>query len=217
MPIKSNPEQLALAESARTIEARLDLSPGASRQIVAIAGAPGAGKSTFAEALVDHLNRDRPLAVLLPMDGFHLDNATLDDMGLRQVKGAPETFDADGYANLVAQIRGTETLDVPGFDRARDATVPAMHRIEAAHRVIVAEGNYLLLDEAPWAALGASWDLTVFLDVPEATLRQRLIDRWLTHGLDPKAAEDRAEANDLPNARRVIGNLVAPDIVLTGG
>jgi len=193
---------------------------GDGRVLVGIAGAPGSGKSTVADQLVAALrDRDGPsAAALLPMDGFHRDNAELDAMGLRAVKGAPETFDADAFVALVCAVRtARHDIRYPLFDRARDQTMPDAGTLPAATPVVVFEGNYLLLRDGPWAELKPLFDLTVMLSVPMAELRARLVRRWLDHGLSATEATRRAEGNDIPNAETVIARSAAADLVLTNG
>jgi pantothenate kinase len=183
---------------------------------VAIAGPPGAGKSTLAEALVAHLNRTAPaaapVAALVPMDGFHLDNAILDARGQRARKGAPDTFDALGVLRMVERLGRDSEVVIPGFDRARDIAIAGAAVVGPDQWIAVVEGNYLLLDEGHWRGLHSIWDLSVMLAPPTAVLRQRLIDRWLTLGLDGEGAEARAMGNDIPNAMRVLEKSVAADI-----
>jgi fructokinase len=192
----------------------LALPPAPLRLRVAVAGPPGAGKSTLAAALVERLNRDGPVAALVPMDGFHLDNAILDARGLRARKGAPETFDALGVLRMVQRLARDPKVVIPGFDRARDIAIAGAAIVGPERRIAVVEGNYLLLDEEPWRDLRPLWDLSVLLSPPVGVLRARLIDRWLTHGHDPAAAEARAMGNDIPNALRVIEGSGPADIVL---
>jgi pantothenate kinase len=205
-----------VAALARDILARAE---GRRRYVFAVAGAPGAGKSTLAEALVAELERIAPgQAALVPMDGFHLDNAVLEERGLLPRKGAPETFDVDGFAATLARVRAAEgPVAVPVFDRSLDLARAGARIIEAGRRVIVVEGNYLLLEDAPWSGLAAQFDRTLFLRVDEAELARRLVDRWLGHGFEPAAARARAEGNDLPNARLVLARSRPADIVWTGG
>jgi pantothenate kinase len=179
---------------------------GDDRIVIAIAGAPGAGKSTLAEALVEQLNRAQTgIAALLPMDGYHYDDLYLVPAGLRPRKGAPETFDVAGYAHMLRRLRRNDetAVAVPVFDRELEIARAGARLIGQDAAVVVTEGNYLLLDQAPWSDLAPLFDLTVFVDVPEAELERRLIDRWLTHGHDPQAAQEKALGNDIPNARLV--------------
>lgn len=181
------------------------------RMLVGIAGAPASGKSTLAEDLATRLG---PHAAVLPMDGFHLDNEALTQMGLLHRKGAPETFDAQGFVDLLRKLRETPSLPYPTFDRAADKTVPDGGQIGAETRIVLIEGNYLLLNIAPWSALADVFDLTVRLDVSRAELKQRLIARWLDHGLTEDKARDRAESNDLRNADFVAEHARPADLLL---
>lgn len=183
------------------------LPQDAGRVFVAIVGAPGAGKSTFAQALLDHIDG----AAILPMDGFHLDNATLSDRGLLHRKGAPQTFDTQGLLRVLHQIRAGGAVRVPTFDRTADCVVPAGGRIEAETRVVLVEGNYLLLDASGWRDMHPFWDLSVFLDVPMPELESRLIQRWLDHGMPRDAAEHRARQNDIINAQTVHDSSIQAD------
>ncbi|MFK7994860.1 MAG: hypothetical protein AB8B87_12025 [Granulosicoccus sp.] len=210
--------------------------PEQGRLMVGIAGAPASGKSTLAEWLVGCINDDLPAdkpAVVVPMDGFHLDNDILDARGIRAVKGAPPTFDADGFKSLLQRLSApvSETDPHPGsiedktlsgsiyiplFDRKMDLARCAAVAVEARHRIVVVEGNYLLLDRPVWRDLAQWFDLTVSLDVPLATLEERLIKRWLDHGFDREAATERALSNDIPNARVVTAESVSAHFVLEG-
>ena len=179
----------ALAERCRAL-------PG-ERVLVAVVGPPASGKSTLAEGAVRLMGEE---AALVPMDGFHLDDAVLRAKGLLERKGAPQTFDLGGLSRTLAAIRAGGEVFVPVFDRAREEAIAAKGVVPEAARVVVVEGNWLLLDRPGWRDLGP-WDLTVRLDVPEAELRARLEARWA--GLDPEARRAKIEGNDLPNARLV--------------
>jgi fructokinase len=191
-----------------------ELLSGRDRVLAAIAGPPGSGKSTLAAAVARRLVAQRVAAEVVPMDGFHLDNAVLDRRGLRRRKGAPETFDAAGFVHLVRRLRAGGEVVVPAFDRARDIAIAGAQVVPDACRAVIVEGNYLLYDAPPWSELAAFWDLTVRLSPPEAELRSRLIQRWLDHGLSRAAATRRAEDNDLPNARAIMARALPAQMIL---
>jgi pantothenate kinase len=174
------------------------------RCLVAISGAPGSGKSTFAAEIARRLNLQKCPALVVPMDGFHLDNTILTERGLTNRKGAPEAFDAAGFIYLVRRLKTGAEAFAPTFDRVRDISIAGAIEVPAECPVILFEGNYLLLDESPWTDLATLWDLTICMNVPMQELRARLIQRWLSHNLSRAAATRRAESNDIPNARRVI-------------
>ena len=176
------------------------------RCVVAIAGPPGAGKSTFTESLRTAicLSAGADCCVVVPMDGFHYDDAVLEARGHRARKGAPFTFDVAGYHATLARIRQPGgTVAVPVFDRSLELSRAAARMVEPHHRIVLTEGNYLLLDERPWRELAPLFDVTVMIDAPDEVLERRLVERWLGYGLDRQAAVARARSNDLENARRV--------------
>ena len=168
---------------------------------VAIAGAPGSGKSSVAAALQTRIGAT---SRVVPMDGFHLDNETLEARGLLPVKGAPETFDMTGFGDLVDGLKARTVWQYPTFDRDSDSVVVAGGSIPDGVSILIFEGNYLLFDEQGWRALAAKWDASLWLDVPEDVLVQRLIQRWLDQGMAHKDAVARAQGNDIPNAQRVV-------------
>ncbi|MES2843411.1 MAG: nucleoside/nucleotide kinase family protein [Pseudomonadota bacterium] len=197
----------ALAEEIRR---RAD---GRGRFITALAGPPGAGKSTLAAAVVAALG---PGARVVPMDGFHYDDTVLIARGQRARKGAPETFDVAGFLNLMRRLRDdTETeVAIPVFDRTMELSRAGADIVTPDDQFLVVEGNYLLLDENPWTALGDYFDMTVFLDVPEAELERRLIQRWLDHGKTEAESVAWIASNDLPNALRVTRGSRTADAVI---
>ncbi|KRE17317.1 nucleoside triphosphate hydrolase [Bosea sp. Root483D1] len=191
-------------QTAEDIAARIvEQARGLNRIIVALAGAPGAGKSTLSEQLLAALPTGE--AALVPMDGFHFDNVVLDAMGLRNRKGAPETFDCAGLAATLRRVRsGDEAVAVPVFDREADLARAGAAIIPADARFVLVEGNYLLLDRAPWSKLAPLFDLTIFIEVPLAELERRLLARWTDLGRSAEATRAWVDGNDLPNARLVI-------------
>lgn len=182
------------------------------RIIVAISGPPGSGKSTLACQLATRIGST---AAVLPMDGFHLDNSDLREMGMWHRKGAPETFDAHGFVALIRKVAMQPTVSFPTFDRQADKTVPNGGQIEAHVRVVFVEGNYLLLNQPGWSELACLFDLTVGLDVDLGELESRLVQRWLTHGLTKHAAEARARENDLRNAEVIVSKSRIPDFLIS--
>ena len=203
-----------IAEVSRRI---LSQSEHEDRLIVAIAGPPGSGKSTFAEALFADLRASIGDSVsLFSMDGFHLDNAVLDQRGLRERKGAPETFDAAGYLHALQRLRAPDrqAVALPIFDRSMDLSRAAAVVVRPEHRIVLTEGNYLLLDEAPWSDARRFFDLTIYLDADEEVLERRLRQRWLDLGLSPVQAEKRALDNDMPNALFIKQKSVTSDVTL---
>jgi fructokinase len=186
---------------------------GPGRVLVAISGPPGAGKSTLAEALAAQIDG----AAVVPMDGFHLDNTILEARGLLARKGAPETFDAAGFVALIARLLQEDEVVIPVFDRGRDLAVAGARVIGPAQKILLVEGNYLLLNEAPWSALRRYWAATIGIDVPIEALEARLIQRWRDHGLSDAAARARAMGNDIPNARRVVEGAKPADLVIRQG
>ncbi len=192
------------------IENRLGALDPDRRRLIAVAGPPAAGKSTLAESLRKRL----PGSEIVPMDGFHLDNALLDLAGMRAVKGAPQTFDSDGLLALLPRLVDRhKTVHVPVFDRQADLSRASACAIQPQHHTLWIEGNYLLLDEAPWSSMMAAFDLSVSVHVPEDELHRRLVQRWVDHGLSEKAALERAEQNDMVNALRVVRGSRSADIV----
>lgn len=174
---------------------------GTSRLLVAIAGAPGSGKSTVAEGLVAALNEmERGAAALVAMDGYHYDNSVLVARGMFSRKGAPETFNAEGLAADLGRIRTRAEVAIPEFDRGADLARANAIIVSPDVRLVIVEGNYLLVDRPPWQALAGCFDLTVMIETARDELEHRLIRRWLDHGMDEAAAVARVRENDLVNA-----------------
>lgn len=210
MPQSLNQQEL-LSELAKLC----DTAPAGKRHIIAIAGAPASGKSTIAEWLVDQLNEIRSgQAALLPMDGYHYDDQVLTPKGWQAQKGAPHTFDVGGLVAIVKRLRANDepSIAVPVFDRSIEIARSGAALIDQAARVIVVEGNYLLLNEAPWQQLAEQFDRTVMVEVGEAELEQRLRERWVKLGLSEADIDRKVFDNDLPNGRLVYEKSRVPDM-----
>lgn len=189
-----------------------------SRKLVGICGAPGSGKSTLADAVASHLNAKTPgSCAIVPMDGFHLDNAVLSELGLLSRKGSPETFDVGGLVDLHRRLHANaeDAIAVPVFDRRMDLSRACARMIQCSAQIVLVEGNYLLLQRERWQDLAAFYDLTVGIGVTEKELERRLMARWLGYGLPHDEARAKVTNNDLPNAELVIAHSRDPDIVFS--
>jgi len=181
------------------------------RFLTALAGPPGSGKSTLAAELVAALGAG---AKAVPMDGFHYDDAVLVARGARGRKGAPDTFDAQGFLHLLRRLRTEDEVAIPLFDRALEISRAGAAIVGPDDRLLVIEGNYLLLNEEPWPQVAPLVDLTVWIDVPEAELDRRLLARWAHYGKTPQQARAWIDSNDMPNIRRVTQGSRGADVVL---
>jgi pantothenate kinase len=177
------------------------------RALLGLAGAPAAGKSTLARRLVDGVDaRLGPgTAAYIPMDGFHLSNAQLDRLGLRGRKGAPETFDVDGYVHLLRRLRAERARPVyaPDFDRRLDEPVAAGLVVPPQARLVVTEGNYLADDGPGWAEVRDLLDELWYVDTPLHLREHRLLRRHVRGGRTESEARAFIAASERPNARRV--------------
>ncbi len=201
------------AEHAHAVTALVSpLLAEGRRVIVGIAGPPGAGKSTLARALVAACD-----ALIVPMDGFHLSNEELARLGLAHRKGAPETFDGYGFLHLLRRLRaGDELVYAPMFNRALEESIGSAIPVPPEARLIVVEGNYLLLPTEPWSLARALFDLVIYLDVPAERRVPRLLRRAREGGRDEAAAHDWVHRNDEANARLVEASMARADAVLPG-
>ena len=205
-------------EMAKVIlEGVKSLKPKEDRNLIAIAGPPGSGKSTVAEVVVDLMNENLMKTSLLPMDGFHLDNKTLERENLFDRKGAPETFDVKGFIELIGKLRYKRNLSIPLFDRKLDEVVKNGRKISSEQEYIVIEGNYLLLNKDLWRDLYYYWDYKVFLSVDNSVLKSRLIQRWLNENHTYSEAEKRVTKNDLVNADVVNSNRLEATLEIQTG
>ncbi len=182
------------------------------RAVLGLAGAPGAGKSTLAQALVDALPGR---AVLVPMDGFHLADPELDRLGRRGRKGAPDTFDAAGYVHLLRRLneRTDEVVYAPVFVREQEQAVAGALPVPRDVPLVVTEGNYLLAD-GPFAPVRDLLTECWFLDLDPQVRRRRLVARHVRHGRSPEAAKRWVASTDEPNAALVDATRSRADLVV---
>lgn len=198
------------------VDAAQDLLARPGRHVLAIGGAPGSGKSRLVERLLARLGDPPGRVAILPMDGFHYDDAVLHAMGRRPWKGAPDTFDLGGLGATLRRLRDPAegAVAVPVFDRDLEVSRGSARIIGPEVKLILAEGNYLLLDRPGWRDLRAHFDLTVMIEVPEDELRRRLTRRWQRHGLGETEIAFKLHENDLPNGLLVTQASCAADLVL---
>lgn len=199
------------AQLAATIRAKAQAQ---GRFLTALAGPPGAGKSTLAAELVAALGQG---AKAVPMDGFHYDDAVLIARGARARKGAPDTFDVAGFRHLLTRLRTEDEVAIPLFDRDLEISRAGADIVGPDDRILIVEGNYLLLNEAPWPDLAPLFDLTIWIDVPEAELDRRLLARWAHYGKTSDQARAWIDGNDMPNIRRVVAGSRPADLVIRQG
>lgn len=188
------------------------------RALLGITGAPGAGKTTLAAALVERLRTDGIAVAHVPMDGFHMADAALTERGILDRKGAIETFDVDGYLALLRRLRADLEHDVlaPDFERTLEQPIAGAITVRPQDRIVVTEGNYLLDDEGSWPEVRAALDETWFIDIDDDVRVGRLVRRHVEFGKpEPTAAAWVAEVDEA-NARRVIARRSAADLVVDG-
>lgn len=190
--------------------ARIDGLPG-DRILIGIAGKPGAGKSTLAGALVARLGAR---GAHVPMDGFHLADAELARLGRADRKGAPDTFDPGGYAAVLARIRAGEPVWAPGFERTLEQPIAQRIFVDPAVRVVVSEGNYLLLADPAWQRVRSQFTEVWYVRTDDAVRIERLIARHVEFGKSPQAAREWVSRSDERNADLVAASGSSADLVV---
>ena len=202
MTIERDVQDVTLAQLVKW--ARALVVPGA-RRIIGLTGAPGAGKSTTAEQLVTALGPDT--AVLVPMDGFHLANDVLIDLGRRDRKGAHDTFDDGGYARLITCLRAQRADDAvvyaPRFHREIEESIGSAIPVPPTVPLVVTEGNYLLLESGAWPAARSAIDEVWFLAPDNEVRHTRLLRRHEAYGRSPEEARYWALGSDERNAELI--------------
>jgi pantothenate kinase len=201
--------ELSVAEAIE----RAMMLPSGGRAMLGIAGCPGGGKSTLAAAI----NAAAPSSVVVPMDGFHLLNEELMQLGRRNRKGAPDTFDVDGFVALLDRVRHQlpgEVINAPRYDRAAGAPVPDAIAIGSDIALVIVEGNYLLLDSSPWRAVRPLLDEVWFVDIDEAVRLPRLIARHVEFGKSLEDAREWVMRSDEANALVIAASRSRADVVV---
>ena len=189
------------------------LSAG-GRKIIGIVAPPGAGKSTLAQALTAQFGA---ALQVVPMDGFHLANSELERLGKRSRKGAPDTFDAAGYVNLLRRLKNQavdEVVYAPDYRREMEEGIAGALPIAAQTPLIVTEGNYLLLPDAPWNQVADVVDEIWYLAVPQALRLERLLARHMRFGRTRQQGLDWIASTDEPNAVRIAQCQPRADVVV---
>ncbi|MFD3325523.1 nucleoside/nucleotide kinase family protein [Streptomyces sp. NPDC058701] len=206
-----------MTELARRAGALADRAGPGGRSILGIAGPPGAGKSTVAAGLAEALGPD--VAVVVPMDGFHLAGAELVRLGRADRKGAPDTFDAAGYTALLRRLRepGAQPVYAPAFDRALEEPIAGSIAVASHVPLVITEGNYLLHDAGEWARVRPLLDEAWYLAPDDGLRIGRLVDRHVRHGKDPADARAWVARSDEANARLVAPGRDRADLVLDTG
>ncbi|MFE7407437.1 nucleoside/nucleotide kinase family protein [Isoptericola sp. NPDC057559] len=187
--------------------------------LLGLAGPPGAGKSTVADALARQAEADGMRAVVVPMDGFHLANPVLDALGRRGRKGAPDTFDVAGYVALLRRLRapGRPVVYAPAFDRGLDAGLAGAVTVAPDVDLVITEGNYLLHDDGGWRDVAPELDAVWWVGCDDTERRRRLVDRHQHLGRSPRDAAAFVAESDEANARLVGPGAARASYVVTTG
>lgn len=212
-PPSSSPADVPVVEPDELLDRIRAAAASGGRLLVGVAGAPGSGKSTTAAWLARRLDG----AVVVPMDGFHLAQAVLDAAGTAERKGAPHTFDAAGFVNLLGRLRAPrlgEVVYAPRFDRDLEEPIAGAIAVADDVDIVVVEGNYLLVDEPPWDQVRPLLDVAVHVEVEAALRLERLVARHVAHGRTPEQARRWVEHNDELNAALVEAHRTRADALI---
>jgi pantothenate kinase len=190
------------------------LQSGTERFLLGIMGKPGSGKSTFTKYLKNKSNRD--LVSIVPMDGFHLSNRILKELGRSDRKGAPDTFDVEGFVALLRRIRSESESDIyyPVFNRSMEESIAAQGVITPKTRLVIVEGNYLLHDQSGWEQVRELLHETWMIDIDNDKRIARLISRHVSFGRDPESAKLWAKGSDEANANLIEGSAHKADFIV---
>ena len=184
------------------------------RYFIALSGPPASGKSTISENLAKDLSAKGYNSSILQMDGFHYDDLILKERKLLSKKGAPETFDVMGLINFVSRLHKEDEVVIPIFDRSLELSRSSAVIISKNTKVIIVEGNYVLLNSYPWSELHKFFNTTVMINCEKKILENRLIERWKNFNLPKKEIDEKVYKNDLPNGVNVLKNSIGAEYIL---
>lgn len=219
-PLANGPPRLDTADEPGCItpaelqELAIGLSGTGRRCLIGMAGPPGAGKSCLAEHLASSLRLSPPV---VPMDGFHLQQAVIDEKGMEDRKGSPETFDAWGFASLINRMASPDddaAVHAPRFDRSIEEPIAGAVRVGPEVGLVIVEGNYLLLEEPPWNRIRPAFDLCAYLDLDDATRVRRLVERHVRYGKSRPEAERFVRESDEKNAQLIKTTRNRADVIV---
>ncbi len=216
-PQRTTAKEPQYATQAELLELVAGIDATGKRSLVGLTGPPGSGKSTLAAELAESLCSLPPV---VPMDGFHLAQEVIEVKGLADRRGSPETFDSWGFVHLLTQIAGTADDSVvyaPRFDRSIEAPVAGAIPVRPADELVIVEGNYLLLDESPWAQIRPALYLCAYLELEDETRIRRLIERHVRHGKPRPEAERFVRDSDEKNAQLVKSGRSRADFIVRPG
>ena len=185
-----------------------------NRYFIALSGPPASGKSTISVNLAKDLSAKGYRSSILQMDGFHFDDLILKEKKLLSKKGAPETFDVMGLINFVSRLHKEDEVVIPIFDRSLELSRSSAVIISKNTKVIIVEGNYVLLNSYPWSELHKFFNTTVMINCEKKILEKRLIERWDNFNLPKKEIDEKVYKNDLPNGVNVLKNSIGAEYIL---
>ncbi len=185
-----------------------------NRYFIALSGPPASGKSTISEKLVKDLTLKGHNSSILQMDGFHYDDQILKQKSLLLKKGAPETFDVMGFLNFLFRLQNENEVAIPIFDRSLELSRSSAVIISKETRVVIVEGNYILLKTHPWRELHKFFNSTIMINTKHEILEKRLIERWRSFNIPEEEIKQKVFENDLPNGVNVYKNSILADLNL---
>ena len=185
-----------------------------NRYFIALSGPPASGKSTISEKLVKDLTLKGHNSSILQMDGFHYDDQILKQKSLLLKKGAPETFDVMGFLNFLFRLQNENEVAIPIFDRSLELSRSSAVIISKETRVVIVEGNYILLKTHPWRELHKFFNSTIMINTKHGILEKRLIERWRSFNIPEEEIKQKVFENDLPNGVNVYKNSILADFNL---